>query len=164
MPMKDRQWALSWESDLIIFFHLRPRFPSCFFPSGFHIKILYAFLSPKRDLPIHYFITLIIFSEENMAWRCSLCNFLYYLNTSTRIDPNIFLSTLSQTLSINIVMKPSTTTTQQNRRNYISVYLVSIFTDRFISCHFRNYSYQIIAECMLHALLEEFFFKLTRIN
>jgi hypothetical protein len=161
MPMKDRQWALSWESDFILFFYLRPRFPSCFFPSGFHIKILYAFLSPMRNtypsLPINYFITLIIFSEENMAWRCSLCNFLHYLNTSTHTDPNIFLSSLSQTFSINTVMKSSTTTTQENRRNYVSVYLVSVFTDRFISCHFRNYRYQIIAVCMLYALLEELF-------
>jgi len=33
--------------------------------------------------------------------------------------------------------------------------LISVFTDRLISCPFRNYWFQIIAVCMLYVLMEE---------
>lgn len=128
MFMKGRHWALYWESHLIIFFQIRPGFLSCFFPLDFHTNILYAFLFLKRDWqPSHpnlYFNTLIIFMEENMSWSSLLCNILHPLVTFSSINPNIFISTLSQKISIYVLSfmwETHVTTTQQHRRNYISV-------------------------------------------
>jgi len=70
------------------------RFASCF-PT----KNLYAFLScpiratsPVRLIPLHYIQ--MIFAEESVSWRSSLCHLLQAPVTGFLLDPNAFSKTL----------------------------------------------------------------------
>jgi len=94
-------------SILILHSYLRLRLPSDLFPSGFAIKILYAFLiSSMRATCLKFtlldMIILIIFGETYNSGRFSLCSLLH-TRTFSLIIPNIFPSTFSQSPSIYIL-------------------------------------------------------------
>jgi len=80
------QWSLSF------------RFPT---------KTLYTLLLPpvRATWPTHlillYFITRTIFGEQYRSLSSSLCSFLHSPVTSSLLDPNILLSTLSLRFSLN---------------------------------------------------------------
>jgi hypothetical protein len=85
---------------LTLSFHLHIGLLSGLIPSGFPIKILYAFLiSPIHSiwcthLILLYFITLIIFGEACYLWSPSLGSLLQPHVTFSLLVPNILLSTL----------------------------------------------------------------------
>ena len=91
-------------SNLILFFHLRPSFPSGLFRLP-HQNSAHLSFSPYvlRALPISLLdlIALILFWEEYRSWSSSLCSHLHSSVTSSLLGPNIIHSTLfSKTLSL----------------------------------------------------------------
>jgi len=83
---------------LLLSSHLRLGPPSCFFPSGYLTKILYAFLmffmlttypaSNLLDL-----MNLMIFEEEYKFRNFSLCSFLQFPVTCSLLGPHNLLGT-----------------------------------------------------------------------
>jgi hypothetical protein len=100
-------WAVSiqympqptyWRPILILSFHLRLGLSSCFFPSSFPTKTLYAhLLSPVyatcfAHLILLYLFTQLIFGEEYRSLSSPLCSLLHSPVTSSLSGPNILLS------------------------------------------------------------------------
>jgi hypothetical protein len=69
----------------------------------------------------------ILFGEEYKSVSASLCSFLHYPITSSLLGPNILLSILffkhPQSTFLPQCERPSFTPVQNNRQNFISVYL-----------------------------------------
>jgi hypothetical protein len=97
----------SYEIFILISIHLHLGLPSGFFPSGFPINNLYAFLFAivHAICPAHHIhhdlIILTVLREQYNLWSSLLCSFLQPPVTSSLFGPNILLSTLfSNTLSL----------------------------------------------------------------
>jgi len=77
-------------------------------------------------LILFYFIAQIIFDEQYRSLSSSLCSFLHSPLTSSVLDPNILLSTFSDTLSLRSSVSVSDQVShpyKKNTQNYNSVYL-----------------------------------------
>ena len=96
----------SWRSKLILSSHLSLGLPSGLFPSGFLTKTLYTpLISPIRTTcPAHSilldFITRKILGEQYRTLSSTLCSCLQSADTSSLLDPNIFLSICSYEVHI----------------------------------------------------------------
>ena len=120
-----------WLSIIPLSSHLRLGLPSGVFPSGFPTKTLHAhLLSPMHatcpHLILFYLITRLIPGKGYRSQSSSLCSLLYSPVTSSRLCPNIFLSTLiSNTLILCSSLKLIYLlfTPIQNRQNYFCLLL-----------------------------------------
>jgi hypothetical protein len=90
-----------WKSILILSYHLRPGLPSGLFSYSLPTKTCMHLPPPpiRATCPTHlillHLITRIIFGQECRSWSSSLRNFLQSSVTSSFLDPNTYLSTLS---------------------------------------------------------------------
>ena len=121
-----------WRSILILSSHLRLGLPNGLFPWGFPTKTLYKPLSSpiRAKCPAHLilldFITRTILGEEYKLLSSSLCSFLHSPVTSSLLGPNILLNPIlirPQPTFLRQCERPSFKPIQNNRQNYISVYL-----------------------------------------
>jgi hypothetical protein len=77
--------------------HLRLGLPSCLFPSGLPINILYAFLffSNRTIWPAHLIlidlIIVITVGEGSKLWSFSLCGFPHHPVTTSPFGPNVWV-------------------------------------------------------------------------
>jgi hypothetical protein len=119
----------NWRSILILSSHLCVGPPSGPFPSGFPTKTLYTpLLSPRcatclTHLKLLYLITQIILGEGGSSLLCSFLHSTYIVPLRPKYSPQYPIHKHAQPMFLPQCQQPSFTPIQNNKQNYISVYL-----------------------------------------
>ena len=117
----------SWRSILVLSSRLCLGLASCFFPSGFPTKTLYAPLLSLicTTCPTHLIlldlITQILFGEEYRSLSSSLCS--YHIPLVSKYSPQHPIHQHPQPTFICQYERPCFTPIQNNRKNYSFAYL-----------------------------------------